>query len=156
MVESYREAPEISASAWLNTEEPLSLRALRGKVVMVHAFQMLCPACVMQGTPQASAVAECFVDEPLQVIGLHSVFEHHRVMGVEALRVFVHEFRLAFPIAVDQAAENSAVPVTMQKLALRGTPSVVLIDKQGLLRFSHFGRLSDMQLGGMIGQLLAE
>ncbi|MFC6633045.1 peroxiredoxin family protein [Microbulbifer taiwanensis] len=156
MSETYIEAPEIVASSWLNSERPLTLSELRGKVVLLHAFQMLCPGCLLQGTPQAAAAAECFADEPFQAIGLHTVFEHHSVMNPDALKVFAREFRLAFPIAVDQPAENSAVPVTMQKLGLQGTPSLVLIDKRGLIRFSRFGQVSDMQLGGMIGQLLAE
>jgi len=44
----------------------------------------------------------------------------------------------------------------MQKLNLQGTPSLVLIDKAGEIRLTHFGRLSDMQVGNMIGQLLME
>lgn len=66
MAETYTEAPEIVASNWLNTERPLSLREMRGKVVMLHAFQMLCPGCLVQGTPQAAA--ECFADEPFRAI----------------------------------------------------------------------------------------
>ncbi|AOS95774.1 hypothetical protein AUP74_00302 [Microbulbifer aggregans] len=152
----YPSAPEIAAAAWLNTDSPLSMRALRGRVVMLHAFQMLCPACVTRATPQASAVADCFADEDFQLIGLHTVFEHHRVMNPDALRVYVAEFQLQFPIAIDQPAENSPVPVTMARLELQGTPSTVLVDRTGNIRFSHFGILSDMQLGAMVGQLLAE
>ena len=149
-------APEIVASAWLNCRDPLTLQSLRGQVLVLHAFQMLCPGCVMQATPQVAAMAESPGSESLQVIGLHSVFEHHKVMSVEALRVYVQEFRLRFPIAVDQPAENGGVPVTMQKLGLQGTPSLVLIDKRGYLRLSHFGVVSDLQLGMLVGQLLAE
>ena len=149
-------APEIVASAWLNCRDPLTLPSLRGQVVVLHAFQMLCPGCVMQATPQVAAMAESLASESLQVIGLHSVFEHHKVMDTEALRVYVQEFRLRFPIAVDQPAENGGVPVTMQKLGLQGTPSLVLIDKRGYLRLSHFGVASDLQLGMLVGQLLAE
>lgn len=149
-------APEIVASAWLNCRDPLSLPSLRGQVVVLHAFQMLCPGCVMQATPQVAAMAESLGSESLQVIGLHTVFEHHKVMSIEALRVYVREFRLRFPIAVDQPAENGGVPVTMQKLGLQGTPSLVLIDKRGYLRLSHFGVVSDLQLGVLVGQLLAE
>ncbi len=122
---------------------------------MLHAFQMLCPACVTRATPQASAVAECFAADDFQLIGLHTVFEHHRVMDVDALRVYVAEFRVPFPIAIDQPAENGPVPVTMAKLGLQGTPSTVLVDRAGNISLSHFGVLSDMQLGAMVGQLLA-
>lgn len=44
----------------------------------------------------------------------------------------------------------------MQAYQLRGTPSLMLIDRSGVLRANHFGRIEDMQLGAMIGQLLAE
>jgi hypothetical protein len=35
-------APEIRAAAWLNTQQALSLAELRGRVVALHVFQMLC------------------------------------------------------------------------------------------------------------------
>ena len=36
-------APSWSTTEWLNTPEPLTLEQLRGRVVLLHAFQMLCP-----------------------------------------------------------------------------------------------------------------
>lgn len=149
-------APELTVSSWLNTQEPLVLEHLRGRVVVLHAFQMLCPGCVSHGLPQASAIHELYRNEEVQVIGLHSVFEHHHVMTLDALKAFVHEYRLQFPIAVDQPSEVGPIPVTMQKLNLQGTPSLVLIDKAGIIRLTHFGRLSDLQVGNLIGQLLME
>lgn len=53
-------APPWDTTAWLNTEEPLALERLLGRVVVVHAFQMLCPGCVSHGIPQAQRVAELF------------------------------------------------------------------------------------------------
>ncbi|ANP91662.1 hypothetical protein BA011_36865 (plasmid) [Rhizobium leguminosarum] len=38
-------APEWRTIEWFNTSEPLTLAALRGRVVMVCAFQMLCRCC---------------------------------------------------------------------------------------------------------------
>lgn len=131
-------APELETTAWLNVAQPLSLGALRGQVVMLHAFQMLCPGCVSHGLPQASAVHEQFGGNGLTVIGLHTVFEHHDVMGQEALKAFVHEYRLRFPIAIDQPSSEGPVPRTMSVYGLQGTPSVVLIDRQGAVRLNHF------------------
>ncbi len=149
--------PEIEAEEWLNTSELLSLNNLRGKVVVIHAFQMLCPGCVLHGIPQTSAIHEMYSHEKnVQVIGLHSVFEHHSVMDIDALKAFVHEYQLQFPIAVDKPSESGVIPVTMQKLSLKGTPSIVLVDKKGRLRLNHFGRLSDMEMGHLIGMLLHE
>ncbi|MGB0134006.1 redoxin domain-containing protein [Dokdonella sp.] len=145
-------APEIEASDWLNTDRPLSLAGLRGRVVVLHAFQMLCPGCVSHGLPQARRIREVFSEEDVAVIGLHTVFEHHDVMGADALRVFVHEYRIGFPVGIDKAAGNGGIPLTMQNYALRGTPSLLLIDRRGHLRLNHFGRIDDLQMGALIGQ----
>ncbi len=149
-------APPISASQWLNTPMPLALDQLRGRVVVLHAFQMLCPGCVSHGLPQAIEIQRTFDPQTITVIGLHSVFEHHDVMTPAALRVFVHEYRLTFPIAVDQPSETRSLPQTMQAYAMQGTPTLVLIDARGRLRAQHFGAVSDLIVGAEIGRLLAE
>lgn len=149
-------APPISASQWLNTPMPLALDQLRGRVVVLHAFQMLCPGCVSHGLPQAAGIQQAFDARAVTVIGLHSVFEHHDVMTPAALRVFVHEYRLTFPIAVDQPSETRSLPQTMQAYAMQGTPTLVLIDARGRLRAQHFGAVSDLIVGAEIGRLLAE
>ena len=149
-------APELEISQWLNTLEPLRLSGLKGKVIVIHAFQMLCPGCVSHGIPQASAIHELYADEEVQVIGLHTVFEHHDVMTVEALKAFAHEYRIRFPIAVDRPANSGTIPMTMERYRMQGTPTLIVIDKKGLVRLNHFGRLSDMQVGNFIGGLLTE
>lgn len=156
MTHSAEFAPEIEVGRWFNTPTPITLAALRGRVVALHTFQMLCPGCISHGIPQATRLRKTFAEKEVAVIGLHTVFEHHAVMTEEALAVFIHEYRLGFPIGVDMADANNPVPRTMQKYALRGTPSLVLIDRSGRLRLSHFGQIEDLQLGAAIGQLLAE
>ena len=42
-------APRLEVAQWLNTDVPLDLASLRGKVVLIVAFQLLCPGCVSQG-----------------------------------------------------------------------------------------------------------
>lgn len=149
-------APPLQVSLWLNTPEPVSLAALRGQVVLLHAFQMLCPGCVTHGIPQAQRARRLFTADELAVIGLHTVFEHHEVMNAAALRVFLHEYRIDFPVGIDQAGDGDPIPLTMRSYGLRGTPSLVLIDRRGSLRLQHFGQIDDLQLGAAIGQLLAE
>ena len=149
-------APELEVSRWFNTTAPITLAGLRGRVVAVHTFQMLCPGCITHGLPQATRLRRMFDERDLAVIGLHTVFEHHALMTEQALGVCIHEYRLAFPIGVDQPGIDDPVPRTMQKYALRGTPSLVLIDRSGRLRMSHFGQIEDLQLGAAIGQLLVE
>lgn len=149
-------ATELITTAWLNTEGPLSLAALRGRVVLLTAFQMLCPGCVSHSLQQAQSIHRAFPRTKLAVVGIHTVFEHHSVMNLEALKAFVHEYHLTFPIAVDKPRHGNAVPETMQAYQLRGTPSHVLIDRTGQIRVHHFGRMEDLQMGAALGHLLAE
>lgn len=150
-------SPPWSTQTWFNTVEPLSADSFRGQVIVLYAFQMLCPACVSHGIPQAKRVHELFSDDPVAVVGLHSVFEHHDAMTPTALQAFLHEYRVPFPVAVDQPAEPPArSPLTMRAYGMQGTPSTLLFDAEGKLRRHVFGVYDDLALGRDIGQLLME
>lgn len=148
-------APEWSTEQWLNTREHFNVSDFRGKVVMLHAFQMLCPACVSHALPQAQRVWEKFSADDLVVIGLHTVFEHHDAMTPTALKAFVDEYRLTFPIAVDRPSEGAHQPKTMLDYGMRGTPTLVLIDGDGVIRHHSFGRIGDLELGAELATLIA-
>lgn len=97
-----------------------------------------------------------FRNTDLTVIGLHTVFEHHAAMTPVSLEAFIHEYRLTFPIGVDQPGDNSPIPVTMERYQMQGTPTSILIGRDGQIRHSGFGQEDDMALGVIIGSLLAE
>lgn len=149
-------APRWSVSEWLNREAPLALEDLLGKVVVLHAFQMLCPGCVQHGLPQAQRIHALFDPTEVAVVGLHTVFEHHDAMTPVSLRAFVHEYRLTFPIGIDAAADDGPVPQTMRAYGLRGTPSLILVDRKGLVRRHGFGAEEDLAVGAAIAALLGE
>lgn len=149
-------APELDVVQWFNTAEPPTLAGLRGKVVVLHAFQMLCPGCVAHGLPQAQRIAAIFPQSEVAVIGIHTVFEHHEVMTPAALAVFIHEYRLKFPIAVDRPGDDGPIPRTMAAYGMRGTPSLILIDRAGLIRQHIFGAADDMKAGAEIALMMAE
>lgn len=149
--------PEWDIAQWFNTDRPLRLADLRGQVVLVHAFQMLCPGCVMHAIPQARKAHELYGDQGVAVIGLHTVFEHHAAMQPHALEAFIHEYGLRFPVGVDAPSDDGQpIPRTMARLGLQGTPTTLLIDKQGRLRVQHFGQVDDLALGVVLGRLLAD
>ena len=149
-------APEWRVASWFGAQAPDSLAALRGKVVLAVAFQMLCPGCVAQGLPQARRARAAF-DGRLVVLGLHSVFEHHAAQGTpEALAAFLHEYRIDFPVALDAHAPGDPLPLTMRAYGLRGTPSTLLIDRAGIVRMNAFGHVDDLVLGASIATLMAE
>jgi thiol-disulfide isomerase/thioredoxin len=146
-------APAWQVSHWFNTATPLDLVDLRGRVVVLHAFQMLCPACVLYGVPQAERIHQHFDASAVQVVGIHTVFEHHAAMQPVSLEAFLHEFRVTHPIGIDRAVPGQRIPATMQTYALKGTPSLVLIDRLGHIRLQHFGRLDDMFIGAEVMRL---
>ena len=148
-------APELDVSQWLNSDG-LTLSSLRGRVVLLEAFQMLCPACVSHALPQVQRVQKQFSSDDVAVVGLHTVFEHHAAMEPHALAAFASEYRLTFPIGIDRHDGEHRIPLTMRAYDLQGTPSQVLIDRQGRVRSSTFGIVEDLALGTQIGRLLAE
>jgi peroxiredoxin len=152
----YPRAPALHVEQWFNTPHDITLGSLRGKVVVIESFQMLCPGCVSHGLPQASRVYAGFSPDKVAVIGLHTVFEHHDVMTPKALQTFLSEYKIPFPVAVDMPSGTTDIPLTMQAYAMRGTPTLTLIDQQGYVRQQYFGQVSDLELGAEIGALLSQ
>ena len=148
-------APELDVRQWFNTSNDITLADLRGDVVVIEAFQMLCPGCVTYGIPQAQHIQQVFGAD-LTVVGLHTVFEHHQAMQPVSLEAFLHEYRITFPVGVDSHEAGSDMPTTMRRYGLRGTPSLVVIDRAGRIRINEFGQSDDLLLGAAIGRLLTE
>jgi hypothetical protein len=149
-------APELLVQTWFNTDRPLLVSGLRGRVVVLAAFQVLCPNSVAGGVPQAQRIFETFEPKDVTVIGLHATFEHHDAVGAAVLKAFIQEYRLKFPIALDQPSPSSPIPLTMERYKMRGTPSLVLIDRHGLVRKHAFGPVDDLRIGAEIGALTQE
>lgn len=148
-------APRLDVSGWLNAGKPLDIPDFHGRVLVIEAFQMLCPGCVSHGLPQAQRIAATFPNEQVAVIGLHCVFEHHQAQGtIEALTAFAYEYRLRFPIGIDR--QTGHLPATMTAYEMQGTPTLIVIDRKGLIRLQHFGALEDLAVGSILGTLAAE
>lgn len=150
---SHGAAPELIVGQWFNTDAPPMLSALRGKIVVIEAFQMLCPGCVSHGLPQAARVRAAFPSSAVEVIGLHSVFENHEAMTPVSLRAFLHEYRIGYPVGVDLHGAGG-IPQTMLAYGMRGTPTLIVIDRAGMIRGHWFGRIDDLTVGALIGDLL--
>ena len=151
MAQLGKPAPPWQIAEWVNGEPDL-----RGRVVVALAFQMLCPGCATQALPQMQRVRAAFPEDDVAVVGLHTVFEHHEAMTPAALRAFAHEYRYAFPIGVDEPSPEGGIPATMAAYNMQGTPTLLLIDRQGVLRRQTFGHVPDLQLGAEIMALALE
>jgi hypothetical protein len=149
------EAPAWQVREWLNTDGPLGLADFRGRTVVALAFQLLCPGCVTQALPQLQRVRDAFPEERVAVVAIHTVFEHFEAQGrIEVLRAFLHENRIRFPVAIDQAGPDG-MPQTFRAYAMQGTPTLLIIDREGCLRMQKFGHLDDLRLGAVIASIVA-
>jgi redoxin len=147
--------PELKVAQWFNAPEPLSLEKLKGRVVVLVAFQMLCPGSLRHSLPQAQRIARAFNDGEVAVIALHTVFENHKDMTPALLEGFLKEERIDIPVAIDKP-NGAELPHTMEAYAMQGTPTLLLFDRQGRLRRHYLGAVDDVRLGAEIMALVIE
>ncbi len=127
-------APELrNVEAWLNTV-PVTLKELRGKVVVVHFWAFTCINCI-HNLPHYQAWHERFLRQELTIIGIHTP-ETESERSIDNLRRKVDEYKIAYPVAFDAASEN------WKAWANNMWPSVYLIDKQGHVRNWWYGELN--------------
>lgn len=150
-----RFAPELAVSRWFNSLAAVTLASLKGRPVYMHSFQLLCPGCVAHSIPQVKRIERIFSNSDLQVIGIHTVFEHHAAMMPVTLEAFLHEYRISHPVGVDQADGASDIPITMRRYGFRGTPSSVLIGRDGSIIHQNFGVEDDIAVGAHIALALS-
>ncbi|MGD9645513.1 MAG: redoxin domain-containing protein [Pirellulales bacterium] len=147
-------APELrEVTDWVNTK-PLSLEALRGRVVALHFFAFGCSNCV-NNQPHYKAWCERYAGKDVTVLGIHTP-ETARERDVANLRADVAARQLTYPIAVDAKNGN------WNAWANHMWPSVYLIDKRGYVRYWWYGELNWQGAKGeefmrqRIDELLAE
>lgn len=148
-------APPFEVSSWMNLTDSRKSRLSSTQLTVVYAFQMLCPGCVSHSIPQAKRLQIEFAQKPVEIVGLHTVFEDHADMTSTHLADFVVEQGLTFPIAIDAPDPNGGdIPVTMRRYSMEGTPTVLLIDAHGQLHLQHFGHLPDEHMIQLIYSVL--
>lgn len=147
--------PELTVSAWFNTPEPKPLAALKGKVVLVSAFQIQCPGSLKHGLPQAKRLVRNFSDDEVVILGLNTAFEDHAKQSAQALEAFVGENDFTFAVAKDQP-DGSDLPKTMAAYEIQGTPTTLIFDRQGRLRRHYLGQVDDIRLAAEVMALCME
>lgn len=107
---------------WLNTSGPISLRDLRGKVVLLDFWTYCCINC-MHVLPDLEYLEKKYENE-LVVIGVHSAkFENEK--DSEAIREAIMRYNISHPVV------NDANMVIWRKYGARSWPTFVLIDPEG-------------------------
>lgn len=147
--------PELSVTRWFNAPSGHSKAALKGKVVVLTAFQLTCPSSQNHAVPQANRLARGFSDDEVAVIGLHMPFENHGEETPGKLKAFVQDAELAFPVAID-TPDGKGPPKTMTAYEMQGSPTTLLFDRQGRLRRHYLGPVDDVRVAAEIMALTME
>lgn len=141
-------APElIPGGEWLNSE-PLSLKALRGKVVLIDFWTYTCINCI-RTLPYLRSWHAQYADAGLVIIGVHTPeFEFEK--NLSNLREAVDDFGLTYPVMQDNDY------ATWRAYDNRYWPAKYLIDAKGNIRYRHFGEGAYDETEEVIRTLLAE
>ena len=124
-------APELEISEWLRGQAT-SLQKLRGKVVLLDFFQIICPGC-HRVHPHIVQMQEKYGKDGLQVIGIAVAFELQHIQKRQDIRDFVERTDFNYPVGIDKDFTK-----TFRAYKARGTPYAAIIDQAGNLKYLDF------------------
>jgi thiol-disulfide isomerase/thioredoxin len=141
-------APELKNSTWLNTDGPLRIADLRGKVVGVEMWTFACINC-QHVMPHLKDWYARYKDQGFVLIGNHFP-EFSYEADLTNLKKAVVEDGIAYPVTQDNDGD------TWNAYHNNYWPSLYLIDKHGRIRYVHIGEGAYDEIETNIKSLLAE
>lgn len=140
-------APELATGDWINSE-PLKLKELRGRVVLIEFWTFGCYNC-RNTLPFIKGWDDRYRAQDFTVIGVHSPgFDDER--KIENLRREVASLGIKYPVVSDNDY------LTWNAYNVEAWPTTFLLDKQGRIRWRHVGEGGYDEAERLIQQLLAE
>lgn len=142
-------APElVGVSSFVNTE-PFTLEELRGdKVVLIDFWTYTCVNCI-RTLPFIKEWHEKYGEAGLVIVGVHAPeFEFEKLEA--NVRMAVEEWDIKYPVVMDNDHE------TWNAFLNRSWPAKYLIDKDGVIRYTHFGEGKYTETEDEIRQVLSE
>jgi cytochrome c biogenesis protein CcdA/thiol-disulfide isomerase/thioredoxin len=144
----FGQAPDFAGiSQWINSK-PLTLASLRGKVVLIDFWTYSCINC-LRTLPYVERWAETYKRAGLVVVGVHTpefAFEHVPSNVERAVR----SLDVTYPVALDNDYD------TWSAWGNQYWPAKYFVDRQGDVRYAHFGEGDYEQSEDVIRTLLAE
>lgn len=135
-----RPAPSWGVSEWINLAEgsrTLDVTDLKGQVVFMLGFQSWCPGCHSRGFPTLKRLIKTYAGaDDVSFVAVQTVFEGFSTNTAQRAWETAREYELDIPVGHDGTAGRRSV--IMQRYRTGGTPWVVIIDKQGIVRFNAF------------------
>ena len=142
-------APDLAGiSSYINTE-PFTLEELRGdKVVLIDFWTYTCVNCI-RTLPFIKEWHEKYKDAGLVIVGVHAPeFEFEKLE--ENVKMAVDEWGIEYPVVLDNDHG------TWDAFLNRSWPAKYLIDKDGVIRYTHFGEGEYIETEDEIRKVLAE
>ncbi|MGI8899200.1 MAG: redoxin domain-containing protein [Pyrinomonadaceae bacterium] len=140
-------APDFGSGMWINSE-PLTLKGLRGKVVLVEFWTFGCYNC-RNTLPFVKRWHERYSNKGLTIVGVHSP-EFDSEKKIENVRRQVASLGIRFPVVTDNEHE------TWRAYKVEAWPTIFVLDKSGLARWKHVGEGRYEETEQVIQRLLNE
>ncbi len=140
-------APEISSGQWINSE-PLTLKGLHGRVVLIDFWTFACYNC-RNTLPALKKWDAQYRDKGLTIIGVHTP-ELDFERDINQLRREVAGLGITYPVVTDQDYS------TWKAYGVEAWPTVFVLDKQGRVRWTHVGEGYYDETEAVIKKLIAE
>jgi len=135
-----RKAPSWGVEQWINLPEnkdTLDIDDYRGKVLYLYCFQSWCPGCHKHGFPTLKEMIGRFEDdEDVAFVAVQTVFEGFHTNTFERAKEVAERYELEIPVG--HSGEDGQRSELMTRYRTGGTPWVVIIDKEGVVRFDGF------------------
>ena len=135
-----KSAPEWSVDQWLNLppgKKTLDIQDFRGKVVYLFCFQSWCPGCHSSGFPTLQKVMARFKDnDDVAFVAIQTVFEGFASNTFDHAKEVARKYKLKIPVG--QSGEPGKRSRVMARYRTGGTPWVVIIDREGVVRYNAF------------------
>jgi len=140
-------AAKFGEGTWINSE-PTPLEDLRGRVVLVDFWTFGCYNC-RNTLPTLKRLDAQYRTKGLTIVGVHAP-ESDYEKGIENVRDAVQRLGIKYPVVTDNDY------ATWRAYNIQAWPTVVILDKQGRIRFTHIGEGYYEQQEQIIQTLLAE
>jgi len=149
-------APPLEENDWLGPK-PAPLAAMRGHPVLLFFWAHWCPDCKAEA-PVLAALQNRYGPQGLVLVGPTRLYGY--VAGGEqaapaAEKQYIEQVRRRYYAAVS----DMPVPLSAANFPVYGastTPTLILIDRRGVVRFYHPGAASESELSARIQAILRE